>query len=544
MLCCKACLLLLLQAILPVMEVSAQQDYAVEKLGAEINTAADEITPLADWDGKVLYFTRTAFRDFNKSLVIDSEDQARKLDSLRYYALLKEVYSKIANAPVKDPVRSPFNQDIWIANSDKAEFDKIVHPPTPLNNALPNSISTLMPQLRTFVVINQFIPEGGMDVGFSVVKQLNDSTWTFPEPLQIDDFYTRQSGTSINMSSDGKVMILGLSRKDAVGDLDLYYSLKKSDGQWSAPTHMGEDLNSRWRESTPFLSLDMKRLYFSSNRPGSLGGMDLFYADRLDDSWTRWSEIRHYVWPINSEFDDSQPFFNYATGYLYFTSKREGSSDIYRVRTAPPMPLNVGIAGSIINSKDSTLIDADVIFHEKGSDDLKMNYSREGKFSFSIPKGKVFRVYARKSGFISSVHYIEVEKYQHFPDGFPLQIELTPIESGEKIALKNLYFKQSEPEIIPESYDELNYLSEVLKADKNISIQVEGHTDNSGNPEELLLLSEKRAAAIRDYLVRERIKPERISIRGFGGSKPVFLSPVNEQERRANRRVEVRIVRK
>ena len=535
--------LIYLVPFLPV-AASAQQEYVIEKLNPEINTAADEITPLADWDGQVLYFTRTAYRDFNKSLVIDNEDQALKLDSVHYYALLKEVYGKIANSTVKDPYRSPFNQDIWIANTDKGEFDKIVHPPAPLNNALPNSISTLMPQLRTFVVINQFIPEGGMDVGFSIVRQTGDTSWTFPEPMQIEDFYTRQSGTSLNMSSDGKVLILGLSRNDAIGDLDLYYSLKKEDGNWSSPRHMGEELNTRWRESTPFLSLDMKRLYFSSNRPGSLGGMDLFYADRLDDSWTNWSEARHFVWPINSEFDDSQPFFNYATGFLYFTSKREGSSDIYRVRTAPTMPLNASISGITIDSRDSTLIDADVIFHEKGSEDLRLNYSRDGKFSFSLPKGKTFVVYARKPGFISSVQHVRVEKYQHFPEGYPLQIELTPIENGGKISLKNLYFKQSEPEILAESFDELNHLAEVLQTNKNIYIQIEGHTDNSGNPGELLLLSEKRAAAIRDYLIRERIKSDRMEIKGFGGSKPVFTAPKTELERQANRRVEIRIVRK
>ncbi|MFZ4543329.1 MAG: OmpA family protein [Saprospiraceae bacterium] len=521
-----------------------QESYLIEKLGSQINSTYDEITPIVDWDGKVLYFTRSGYPDFNKTLVVDDLDQSQVLSTMEYRTLLNDIFGKISNTTIAEPESSGYNQDIWIANSDKSEFDKIVHPPAPLNNALPNSISTMMPQLRTFMVINQFIPEGGMDIGFSVVRQMDDSTWTFPQAMHIDDFYTNQAGTSIAMSSDGKVMILGLSRNDALGDLDLYFSIRKEDSTWSAPRNMGIGLNTKWRESTPFLSLDMKRLYFSSNRTGSLGGMDLFYADRLDDSWYSWSEIRHFVSPINSSADESQPFFNYATGYLYFTSKREGSSDIFRVKTAPAMPQIASVVGKIVNTSDNTNMDADVIFNVKNSEALLLNYSQDGHFSFSIPKGDTIKVFAKKRGFISSIHYIKIEKFQHFPLGYPLQINMTPIVDGGKIALQNLYFKQSEPEILSESFDELNEIAQILTDHKDISIMIEGYTDNAGKADELMQLSEKRAEAVKSFLAQKKINPARISIKAFGGTRPVYENPKNEDERRANRRVEIRIIKK
>ena len=522
----------------------AQNEYLIEKMGTHINTDADEITPVIDWDGKVLYFTRVASLDFNKNLMIEGEDQSVILAPSEYDKLLKEVYSKIAETSIFDPIHSSFNQDIWIANSTNKEFDKVVHPPAPINNALPNSISAMMPQLRTFLVINQFIPDGGMDVGFSVVRQLNDSSWSFPEPLQIDNYYTHQPGTSISMSSDGEVMILGLSRNDTYGDLDLYISFKKEDDTWSEPKNMGNKINTKWRESTPYLSLDMKRLYFSSNRPTSLGGMDLYFMDREDETWENWSEEKHFIAPINSKSDDSQPFFNPTTGYFYFTSKREGSSDIYRVQTAPPTPQTVTIKGKITSTKDDLPMDADILFGMKGSDNLKINYSKNGEFNITIPKGSEYKIYAQKEGYISTSNNIKVEKYQHYPRGLKMDIKLVPIEEGEKITLHHLYFKQSEPEILPESFEELNDLANLLWEYKNINIQIEGHTDNTGSVGDLLSLSEKRAESIKSFLIEKNIKPDRIAVKGFGGNYPIHENPKNEAERQANRRVEIRIIKK
>jgi outer membrane protein OmpA-like peptidoglycan-associated protein len=346
------------------------------------------------------------------------------------------------------------------------------------------------------------------------------------------------------MSSDGEVMIMGLSRNDTYGDLDLYISFKKEDNTWSAPKNMGKKINTKHRESTPYLSLDMKRLYFSSNRPTSLGGMDLYFMDREDDSWENWSEEKHFISPINSKFDDSQPFFNPTTGYFYFTSKREGSSDIFRVQTAPPTPATVSIKGKITNGKDNSPIEADILFGIKGTDELKINYTKNGEFDITIPKGLEYKIFAQKEGYISTTTNVKVEKYQHYPRGLNMDIKLVPVEEGEKITLRNIYFKQSEAEILPQSFEELNDLANLLWDNKTIHIQVEGHTDNTGAVGDLLTLSEKRAESIKSFLVEKNIKAERISVKGFGGNYPIHENPKTEAERQVNRRVEIRIVKK
>lgn len=520
--------------------------YAIEKLGPHINTAADEITPIVDWDGKVLYFTRVGAADFNRNLIIEDEDQATVLSSPEYDILLKEVYGKIAKTYVLDPIHSSFNQDIWIANSIEKEFDRIVHPPAPLNNALPNSICAMLPQLRTFIVINQFIPGGGMDVGFSVVTQINENEWTFPAPVTIDNYYTLQSGTSTCISSDGQVMILALKRNETIGETDLYICFKQGENTWSEPQNLGPKVNTKWSEVTPYLSLDMKRLYFASNRKTStaMGGMDLYFIEREGDSWDNWSEEKQFVAPINSKFDDSQPYFSSSTGHFYFTSRRDGSTDIYRVQIAPAMPQTVTIRGKITNAKDNQPIDADIIFAQKGTDDLRISYSKNGEYAINIPKGMEYKFMPQMEGYITSPMSIKVEKYQHYPNGYKMDFTLVPIEEGEKITLHNIYFKQSESEMLEKSYEELTDLADLLQEYKKIHIQIEGHTDNTGQAADLLSLSEKRATAIKDFLIQKNIKTERIEVKGFGGTQPVFQQPKTEAERQANRRVEIRITKK
>ena len=83
------------------------------------------------------------------------------------------------------------------------------------------------------------------------------------------------------------------------------------------------------------MSEDNVTLFFSSNRGESSGGNDIFMCKRLDDTWSNWTSPVRLVDPINSSADDSQPYFNMTSGYLYFSSRREGNSDIYRVQIAP-----------------------------------------------------------------------------------------------------------------------------------------------------------------------------------------------------------------
>jgi outer membrane protein OmpA-like peptidoglycan-associated protein len=521
------------------------QIFKVEPMNNGINTSQyDEISPVVSIDGKTLYFTRVGHPTFDRTLKLDGVDIATQLNENDYQNKLKSIFSKIAGKEVHDPQRSKFNQDIWIAESIFDSFEKISHPSYPLNNALPNSVSALTPNGNELVIINRFSQFGGLDKGFSITRKTSDNEWTFPEPIEIKNYSNNNSDVNLAMSADGNVLILSMQRSDSYGDNDLYVCIKIGRNQWSEPQNLGPKVNTVYRETTPFLSEDGKRLFFSSNRKGSLGGSDIFYLIRTGDNWEDWSVPYRFVEPINSDADDSQPYFNSATGYLYFSSNREGSLDIFKAELMPPNPIQVNVKGRILNIKTDQKQPARILFAPVGEDHLESVYvSDDGTFELSLPKGKTYRLIADRPGFTGKEEQLTFRSDYVYYKTHSLDLYLDPMQVNTKIELKSIFFEQSRAVVLEESYASLDELAKFLKENWTVSIRIEGHTDNQGDKLALQKLSEERAKAIKQYLVYKKfIQPLRIETVGMGAKMPLNNNKTDKL-RAKNRRVDVVITK-
>jgi outer membrane protein OmpA-like peptidoglycan-associated protein len=521
------------------------QIFKVEPMNNGINTSQyDEISPVVSIDGKTLYFTRVGHPTFDRTLKLDGVDIATQLNENDYQNKLKSIFSRIAGKEVHDPQRSKFNQDIWIAESIFDSFEKISHPSYPLNNALPNSVSALTPNGNELVIINRFSQFGGLDKGFSITRKTSDNEWTFPEPIEIKNYSNNNSDVNLAMSADGNVLILSMQRSDSYGDNDLYVCIKIGRNQWSEPQNLGPKVNTVYRETTPFLSEDGKRLFFSSNRKGSLGGSDIFYLIRTGDNWEDWSVPYRFVEPINSDADDSQPYFNSATGYLYFSSNREGSLDIFKAELMPPNPIQVNVKGRILNIKTDQKQPARILFAPVGEDHLESVYvSDDGTFELSLPKGKTYRLIADRPGFTGKEEQLTFRSDYVYYKTHSLDLYLDPMQVNTKIELKSIFFEQSRAVVLEESYTSLDELAKFLKENWTVSIRIEGHTDNQGDKLALQKLSEERAKAIKQYLVYKKfIQPLRIETVGMGAKMPLNNNKTDKL-RAKNRRVDVVITK-
>jgi len=126
---------------------------------------------------------------------------------------------------------------------------------------------------------------------------------------------------------------------------------------------------------------------------------------------------------------------------------------------------------------------------------------------------------------------------------FILEIKLKKIETGNSVVLRNVFFKTDSYELLPESKAELNTLTDFLKNNPTIHIELEGHTDNMGSEAYNLNLSQARAKEVFNYLADKGIKQTRMSYKGFGYSKPISTNDT-EEGKALNRRTEFRITNK
>jgi OOP family OmpA-OmpF porin len=163
----------------------------------------------------------------------------------------------------------------------------------------------------------------------------------------------------------------------------------------------------------------------------------------------------------------------------------------------------------------------------------------DSTFSFSIFGTAKYQITAAAEGY--NPRTVIVDPKDIDPDNKIVRdIQLTP--KGETIVLNHLIFAQGKSVIDPKSYAELDEVVQMLKENQKIEIQLEGHTDNQGNPKLNMQLSENRVEAVKKYFVDKGISKGRIKTKAFGGSQPL-KNEMTQEARALNRRVEMRILK-
>jgi outer membrane protein OmpA-like peptidoglycan-associated protein len=147
-----------------------------------------------------------------------------------------------------------------------------------------------------------------------------------------------------------------------------------------------------------------------------------------------------------------------------------------------------------------------------------------------------FTIEVKSKGFISRVERFNFTKEASYKS-INKNFNLLPLRLDKQYNLPIINFEQSKFELLPDSFDELNNIVNILKENVGYGILLEGHTDNQGDWNENLKLSLNRVESVRDYLVMKGISKERIQIKGWGGIKPL-KSNMTENRRKLNRRVE------
>jgi outer membrane protein OmpA-like peptidoglycan-associated protein len=389
------------------------------------------------------------------------------------------------------------------------------------------------------------------DEGVSKVVRTSRG-WSKPEDLDITNYYSSGASTSFFETADEKVLLLSLERADSQGANDLYVSLPTGGG-WSEPRSLGNVVNSPGFEFAPWLTPDGRTLYFSSYGHAGYGGADIFVSQRLDESWTKWSEPQNLGPRVNGAGFDAYFQLSPDQKQAYFSTARtaNGPADIVRVGTnekpaadsvkpAAPVATARGLVkGHVLDAKTRLPVVAEVKAQRLGGDIIYNATGRTdaagGNFQFILPPGR-YRISATAGGFLTATDTLSITG--------PLNLDLlvVPAAVGSRLELPTIIFAQGKSNLLSASYTELNRLARTLIDNPAVRIRLEGHTDNQGDEKKNLKLSEDRVAEVKRYLVSRGVTEERINTVGFGGTKP-RASNEREETRKLNRRVEFTITK-
>ena len=230
----------------------------------------------------------------------------------------------------------PF-EDIFISVKNDSTWSSAENMGETINTAFHDSNIALSADGKELYVYKD-IEDGTSDIYLSELQ--SDSIWSSPKsigPNVNSDF----SEKSLSISVDGSTIFFSSDRPGGSGQLDLYYSVRDNNGNWGEAVNLGEEVNSDYDEDSPFIDYDSKTLYFSSRGGKGMGGYDIFRAE-YDSASNSWGNIINLGYPINTPDDDIY-FVGTKSGKRgYFASVRDdgmGYTDIYTV-TVPVSDLD------------------------------------------------------------------------------------------------------------------------------------------------------------------------------------------------------------
>jgi outer membrane protein OmpA-like peptidoglycan-associated protein len=349
-----------------------------------------------------------------------------------------------------------------------------------------------------------------------------------------------------SISPDGQTLYFSSSRDGGKGNTDLWKTTRQN-GMWSKPENLGEVINTDKHEQTPFIHPDGKTLFFTSNGHLGMGGYDIFYS-RLDDQG-QWSTPVNLGYPINTFDDEGFMIVNPSGELAMFSSDRAGGYgglDLYSFILYPearPVATTY-MKGTVYNSKTGEKLEARFELIDLSTSIIAASAYSEavsGEFMVNLPSGKDYALNVSRPGFLFFSENISLTDEHTALAPLLKDIPLQPVEAGEVVVLKNIFFDFDKTELKPESRAELEKLIQLLTQNPAMVIEIGGHTDNVGNAAYNQKLSEERARSVSNYLVTGGIDKTRLSFKGYGMTKPLDSNDT-EEGRARNRRTEFRVI--
>lgn len=343
-----------------------------------------------------------------------------------------------------------------------------------------------------------------------------------------------------SLSHTEDTLYFASDRLGGFGMSDIWFTHKQKDGEWAIPENLGPIINTRGSEVSPYYHPKFDVLYYSSNgHPLSFGDFDIFKVRRKDGKWEEPRNIGPLVNGKGSEY--------------YFTIDAQ-SKDLYYARSEHdeiqnldlysfPLPMEAQptsytkLVGSLKDSVTDQALKGivSIIDLDHGIEVAPKFLRPDGSFEFDLINNNRYMIIIQGDDFFS------VEEELDIKNDTLIRFVTKIIDIKKPLVLDRIEFENGKADILPGMKKSLDLVMKFLIDNPTFKLTISGHTDSDGNHADNMALSQRRADAIKSYLIdKGKIEPKRIEAVGFGDTKPLRVE-ITPEDKRINRRVEFEV---
>ena len=371
-------------------------------------------------------------------------------------------------------------------------------------------------------------------------------------PFNSDDYNIAHPA----LSPDEKFLYFASDMKGSLGESDIYRVEILGDNQYGTPENLGDIINTSGRESFPFVSKN-NVLYYSSDGIPGLGGLDIFAVKFYENGTV--SKPINIGRPGNSADDDFCFVMDSDTKVGFLSSNRpggKGRDDIYSFYEEKPLVFDCEkmIKGVLKDSeKNDVIADGVIVLSDKTMKEVARQKTKaDGSFAFEKVDCKDLYYYLRAEigDYVTTEVKVDLSVEGDVFYEFMIKPREIAIDKDVDLAkvlnIKEIYFDLDKSDIRPDAAVELAKIVEVMRENPKMKIDIRSHTDSRASDEYNLRLSERRAKATLEWMVKQGIERKRLTAKGYGETQLVNGCsngvPCTDEEHQANRRSEFIIV--
>lgn len=408
--------------------------------------------------------------------------------------------------------------DIFQSSLSKKGWTK----PTPIDGDVNDVYEEGTPTFNSSYTVMYFTQcrnEKGESLGCSIYEsKLNGDAWGEPQQLLLvnDSLVAAHPA----LSSNNLTLYFSSNMPGGLGGLDLWKVTRASESDvWSEPINLGKPINTQGDEVFPYMRGDTI-LYFSSNGYPNFGGLDIFKSKYNDDNET-YGEVINLGKPINSNADDFAIIFEDENERGYFSSRRKGGrggDDIYSFMLNIPV-IEYYLRGRVRDAKtNATIANAEVKLTGSNGTTLKKKTEENGRYEFRLSANTDYIAVVTREGYFAQKSKQISTKGLKDSKVFVDTLFMTSFE--KPIEIPNIFFEFGKADLTKESTASLDQLITIMNDNPQIVVELRAHTDSRGSDEVNMNLSQRRAQSIVDYLVNNGIDEDRMRARGYGKTEP------------------------